>query len=457
MQPALFAAQRPLVRWGVLRRARVAAEAGRLVVRGRARTHAWPLGPQGVASAVHLKGRPCSSAARTRLRDLGKGAINKSGGCVHLCDSTGRALACLLPSDWLPNGAVPVPLDAPDTFPSVRNDSRREDFLELSGMADFLRHQGLAVHESPGQEPPRAPEFAGTLRPGPKDGPAVLLLFFALAQLLVLMLAAFAVGGFGSGEGAWQLLVSLPFLVFALCTAGAAFLLGLAAPRGEEPAVAELRPSPGVPVTRGFLGRSSLRLVADALELRTAQNVKRRLPPPADPVLGVREAVVLQDGGRPWGVALVDRRRAVLAFLHGDTWFGGDPQLTRLTDFCHRAGIGLRRQELRAFPGRQEADRTARPWRTGDYALNDTFAYSALMASVVAVGVVPAFFVGAGGDVEGPLFLVIFGLAFAIGAVPYAVRGAVRKWSLNRLVPAGPAPNMEPGGAASGGKGAATP
>ncbi|ARQ69421.1 hypothetical protein [Streptomyces marincola] len=456
--PVLFAAQRPLARWGVLRRARVTVDEGRLVVRDRFRAHTWAVGPRGVASAVHVDGRLCPSASGARLRNLGKGRPSEAGGCLHLCDGEGRALACLVLSDWLPNGALPVPLETPDAVATAVNGVGRGDHLERSGVAAFLRHHGIAVRVAPGgAEPPRAPGFAGTLRPGPKDGPAVLPMLLGLAQLLVLGLGSFLVGGVSGDEGIWAVLVSVPFLVFALCTAGAAFVLGLAGARAERPALAELRPSPGIAVTRGFLRRAAVRLTDEALELRTAQHEKRLVPPPADPVLGVREAVVFEDDGRPWGVALTDDRQVAQVFLHGDTWLAGDPGLGRLRDFCARAGIGLRRQPLPAFPGRRPEDRTARRWRAGDYGLNDLFAYSVLMPSVVAVGAVPAFFGMAGGNVDWAPFPVVFGLAFAIGVVPYVIRGAVRKWSLNRLVPAGPAPDARSGAAqAPGDEGAAT-
>ncbi|MDT0341761.1 hypothetical protein RM590_03765 [Streptomyces sp. DSM 44938] len=418
------------------------------------RTHSWPLGPQGVASAVHVKGSLCPSAARNGWLGISKGPINNLGGCLHLCDSAGQALACLALSDWVPNGAAVITMDRPDTFPAVKNNFKAEEFLELSGMGPFLRHFGVPVHESV-KEPPRARRFAGTLRPGPRMAGSPLLTILAFAQLVVLVLATFFTGGIGDRAG--QVMVAGAFLAFALLEAGWSLLLGILSARREKPAVAELRPSPGVPVPVVFRKRASIRLVGDALELRTAQNVKRLIQPPADPVLGLREVVVLEDNGRPWGVALTDGREVVQAFLHWDTWFAGDPQLTHLRAFCAAVGLNLRRQALGAFPGRQERDHTAKRFRMANYALNDTFAISVFSPSVAAFGVYPMFIGAVRADIEWPPYYIMFGLSFAIGFAPYVVRGAVRKWSLNRMVPPAPVSNVEFRGMPSnGGEGAAT-
>ncbi|GAA3855895.1 hypothetical protein [Streptomyces sedi] len=435
VEPAVFPAQRPLVRWGVLRRARITVEGDRLVVRQRRRSRSWPLGPEGVASATHLTGRLCPSAFRVRR----KGKINPAGGCLHLLDGSGRALACLAVSDWLPAGGWPLTLEAPDAntraysvdSPSPGIDSA--GFLERSGFAPFLRHHGIPVHVAAEdeEEPPRAAGFAGPLRPGPElartagAAPAfasLLLFFFSWAP---------------PGAEWRNAMASVPFLLIALVTVVPAAVLGLAGTRaGRTVATAELRPRPGVPVTRSFLDRSALRLTAEAVELRTAQRMMRLMPPPADPVLGLREAVVLEDKGQPWGVALVDDRETVHAFLHWDTWFAGDPRLVALGDFCRQAGLGIRKKQLRAFPGRQREDRTAGVWRAKHYARQERLvAYSAETPGAMTFGIFSLVYGLFVWDLAWAPFYPVLAGAFLIAVPAYAVRGAYRKWKLNILVP----------------------
>ncbi|MDT0269538.1 hypothetical protein RM844_24965 [Streptomyces sp. DSM 44915] len=439
ISPVVFPAQRPLVRWGVLRRARITVEGGRLTVRRRTRTHRWPVGPEGVASAVYLRGRLCPSAARTGWGTMGLGQINDAGGCLHLCDGAGRALACLALSDWVPAGGAPVPLSTPDQVPAPRLSVVRDgDYLTLSGLADFLRHHGVAVTEHAeggAPEPPRAPGFRGTLRPGARDAVPTLLTLLAVVQIPLSLLAAFFFGGLADTDHLRWTLYSAPFLVFALCGVGAALLLGIAGLRaGRTVASAELRPRPGVPTTRAFQRHTVLRFTESAIELRTAQRRMRLISPPADPVTGVREAVVFDDEGRPWGVALADERGAVHAFLHWDTWFAGDPELTGLDDFCRHAGLAQRRHRLPAFPGRQPEDQSARVWRRRDYGHRDQYALHALLPWVSLGGLVPLFYGATLWEVDWPPFFAMLGAALAVGVVPYVVRGAYRKWSLNQLV-----------------------
>ncbi|KAB8163852.1 hypothetical protein FH609_019605 [Streptomyces sp. 3MP-14] len=430
--PVVFPAQRPLTRWGVLRRARITVENGQLVVRTHSGAHAWPVGPGGVASAIHLPGRLCPAASRTGWGDASKGTIDKFGGCLHLLDGAGQAVACLAPSDWVTTGGRPATLDRPDARPTTNLDpGAGADYLERSGLGDLLRQAGVPVHTAPdGQEPPRAPKFAGPLRPGPRAAASTWLVpSFAL---LILVFFSWA----PTNAEARNIVASVPFLVTALVCFGTAALSGLAGQRaGRTTAAAELKPSPGVPVTRAFLDRSALRLTAEAVELRTAQNELRLIPPPADPVNGVREAVVFEDAGRPWGVALADARGTVHAFLHWDTWFAGDPQFVGLSDFCQRAGLGLRRQRLAPFPAGEGEDRAARPWRTGDYGMDQRSAYGSFVPGVLAGGLFLVLFFGLFvWDVEWTPFFPVLGAAFAIGVLPYVVRGAYRKWTLNRLV-----------------------
>ncbi|WP_326598411.1 hypothetical protein [Streptomyces sp. NBC_01803] len=435
--PLVRAGQRPLVRRSVLRWAGVTARERRLTVRTRGRTHTWELGAGGggVVSAAHLKGRLCPAAGHAGWGDIGSGEPNKAGGCLHLCDSAGAGLACLIVSDWVPVGPTPLTLAHPDGLSVPVDDTKTDDFLRLSGLGDFLRYHDVPVREV-SEAPPPAATFAGTLRPGAKSAfglPALL----AVAQLVVGWLAAFFVGGLGSGEGAERaalLLMSGSTLVFALLTAGLAAVLGALASRGGR-AVAELRPAPAIPVTRAFLARASVRAVGEDLELRTAQNVTRLMRGPADPVLGVREALILEDRGRPWGVALVDGRESVQAFLHWDTWCGGDPGQARLRAFCDATGIPVRRHALRrSRHGTADGgDRTARRWTYRDYT-SDTSAYPAWTAFVVLF--LTAFQVGFGawaGFDWAPYYLCA-GLAFAIGCVPYAVRACWRRFRLNQMV-----------------------
>ncbi|MGK5531644.1 hypothetical protein [Streptomyces sp. URMC 129] len=431
--PALPAGQRPLVRWGVLRRAGVTVEGDRLTVRTSVRTRSWALGPGGVASAAHLTGRLCDAAGHAGWGDIGRGNPNKAGGCLHLCDATGAGLACLIVSDWVPVGPTPLTLAHPDGLSVPVDDTKTGDFLRLSGFADLLDRHGVPVREA-SEPPPPAAAFAGTLRPGAKDALGLPALV-AIAQLVLCWLVMFFVGGLGSGPGAEravELLMSGSTLVFAALTAGRAFLLGALAPRGGR-ASAELRPSPSVPVTRAFRDRSVLRAVGENLELRTAQNVLRLLRGPADPVLGVREALILNDRGRPWGVALVDGRRAVQAFLHWDTWCGGDPGQARLRAFADAAGIAVRPHELRRSRTAGEGDRTARRWTARDYR-SDAFAFPAWVAFLLLFLTGFQVVFGAWAGFDGALFYLFNGLAFAIGCVPYAVRACWRTFRLNRMV-----------------------
>ncbi|RMI41341.1 hypothetical protein [Streptomyces triticirhizae] len=428
--PVVFPAQRPLTRWGVLRRARITVENGQLVVRTHSGAHAWPVGPEGVASAIHLPGR-LPTAFRIGWRDASNGTIDKFGGCLHLLDGAGQAVACLAPSDWVTTGGRPATLDRPDARPTTNLDpGAGVDYLERSGLGDLLRHAGIPVHTAPdGQEPPRAPEFAGTLRPGPRTAGSVWLMV-VLALLVLVLLARVA-----PNEVVRDVMVSVPFLTLALVATVPAVVGGFAGRRaGGTVSLTVLKPIPGIPVTRVFLDRSALRLTEEAIELRTAQNEWRLIPAPADPVNGVREAVVFEDAGRPWGVALADGRGTVHAFLHWDTWFAGDPQLVGLSDFCQRAGLGLRRQRSAAFPGGQPQDRTARPWKMGEYGFDDIFALGSLTPGATLFALPVALLGSVVWDVEWTPFFPVLGAAFAIGVVPYVVRGAYRKWSLNRLV-----------------------
>ncbi|SOD63102.1 hypothetical protein SAMN06297387_10943 [Streptomyces zhaozhouensis] len=446
VEPVVFPAQRPLVRWGVLRRARITVENGRLVVRQRWRSRSWPLGPEGVASAVYLPGKLCTAASRTGGGGVSSGKIGASGGCLHLLDGAGKSVACLPLGGWLPTGGLPLPLERPDSWTPFTLGPGDADYAERSGLAPFLRHHGIPVHVAAEdeEEPPRAAGFAGPLRPGPELATTV----WALPAFASMLLFFFSWAPPGAE---WRnAMASLPFLIIALVTVVPAAVLGLAGTRaGRTVAAAELRPRPGVPVTRSFLDRSALRLTAEAVELRTAQRMMRLMPPPADPVLGLREAVVLEDQGRPWGVALVDDRETVHAFLHWDTWFAGDPQLVALGDFCRQAGLGIRKKQLRAFPGRQREDRTAGVWRAKHYARQERlFAYSAETPGVMAFGIFSLVYGLFVWDLAWDPFYPVLAGAFLIAVPAYAVRGAYRKWKLNVLVP------PEGVGATGGGHGA---
>ncbi|MDT0269536.1 hypothetical protein RM844_24955 [Streptomyces sp. DSM 44915] len=379
---------------------------------------------------AHLTGWLCPSAARVGWRDVAPGPVNRTGGCLHPLDAEGRSLACLAVSDWLPGGGWPVPLELADAVPAPVGGVAADGYLARSGLADFLGRHDLPVHElEEGQEPPRAPGFLGTLRPGPRNGGTVWIVP-AVALLLAVLFSWVP-----NNAAARNAMASAPFLVLALVNVVPAVVLGLSGLRaGRTTAVAELRPSPGVPVTRAFLRRSVLRLTADAFELRTAQRQMRLIQHPDDPVLGIREAVVLQDAGQPWGVAFLDDRRTVLVFLHWDTWFAGDSGRSRLAAFCQSAGIGLREERMAAFPARRDEDRTARPWRAGAYMQNDLFAYASYAVVPLVGTVFPLFFGLFVWDLAWDPFFPVIGAALAIGVVPYAIRGAYRKWWLNQLV-----------------------
>ncbi|MDT0307480.1 hypothetical protein RM780_10950 [Streptomyces sp. DSM 44917] len=436
----LLAGERPLARWGVLRRARAAVEDGRLMVRGRSGTHAWALGPGGaVASAVHVRGKVQPPPTRRE----GTTPYNASGGTLHLCDASGASVARLIVSDWLPNGTEPVTMDFPDAIPTRGSDLMAGQFLRLSGLRDFLTHHGLLVREAD-EPPPPAPEFAGTLRPGPSGAVPLALLLPALALVLAGLLALAVTALAGDGETARNVgfaAVTAPLMLLALLSigfAGVTALRNLAALRAAG-ADAELRPSPGVPVTRAFLGRSSLRLVGENLELRTAQNVLRLMRGPADPVLGVREAVVLEESGRPWAVVLLDRRESVQAFLHWDTWFRGDPQLGRLRAFCEEAGLVLaRRATARRFPAgpANATDRTARKPGLDRAVDGGRYAFLTLVAFPCMVAPPVAFARGADGGIDWAPYYVMSGVTFAVAFVPWVIRLCARVAWLDRLVTA---------------------
>ncbi|MBB0228717.1 hypothetical protein [Streptomyces calidiresistens] len=369
----LRAGERPVVRWRDLRRARVEVVNGRLRVDTRWRGRSWPLGSDGVASAT-ISSRPCATAARAR---------DVTSGCVHLCDASERVLACLLPTDWAPNGEGPVPVDLAGTRGIGFAHPRSAECPDLTGLRDFLDHHRVPWRRV--EEQPVVPPRSAVVRPGPR-APVSNRLRSVSCAIPVLSLPAVLIlmaitrprrGVFGpEREAALWICIGAFLLVTGLVVGGAMWsavvgwrplTVSRRARRAGGGAV--LRPVPGTPVSRAFLRRA--RVVWDGEELwqQTAGLVRRRVRGPGDPVLGVRRALLVKGEGRHRGVAFVDDRETVLLFLPWSTWFAGDPSLSGLREFCDVLGIRIAKTE-RPMPrggpnGPRDPD--ARRRRSTDY------------------------------------------------------------------------------------------
>ena len=440
---ALVCAERPAGRRGVVRRSRVIVDDRRVTVRVPGKSHTWPIGDGGVASAVHVRQACPLDGVRERggqalWQKAAAEHIVDSAGCLHLCDAQGGSLVCLLPNDWVPDGSAPVGLATAGS--RVRaEDLKPDEYLRLSGFSDLLAARGIPVRRRPDAPAPAETGSAGTVRPGPyetgtwKFGCA-LWAFFA-AALTAPLIGLFA--GRSQGDRAPFEAASTGFaavlLLLGAATWGLPALRRALAPSPGK-AVAVLRPIPGTTVTRAFARRTRLVSHGEELMLRNAQGVERWLRGPADPIGGVSKAVVLSSPAGPVAVALVDRRKTVLALLPWETWFAGDGGEVRLTEFCEAAGIPLRHQTEQLRGPKDFRDRSAMPWGRKEY--GERHALFAPLAYCTAFGVFACVTVVTGLSLGSAALTATAAAAAVLNLGAPTVRHLVRRVWLNQPVAA---------------------
>lgn len=439
--PTLLLRERPRARWHSGRRCRIYAENDRLVVRTRWVRRSWKLGPGGAVSAAYLGVSESGNDYREKSSLLNplsiiRSAFRESHGVVEIRNEVGESMARFAPSQWQPYAGGPIPLK--NAAEEESSPCRRAEYLRLSGIRDFFSYHNIPV-EMRNKPSPKARRHSDMTIPGtPFAGSWLISGIVALTLIasVIVGLAGYETNGWdfiplNQDEESWRVLVVSVLTAGFILLPLSYFIPWLLNFQPERPH-ATLHPSPGIPVTAVFRRRTSLRLVGEDLVLRNAANVKRRFRGPSDPVLGVKEAVILKHEQRRWGVAFVDDRNVVRTFLHWDTWFGGDPTLRGLHTFCSQAGLSIR-EESEEVP-KDLIDATAMRWGILEYTGSLNFSFN-IAQSLVPWLVCFAETYNAWGRRGDPIeYDTLLTLCYALGPGIYFLRACYRSLWLQRMV-----------------------
>lgn len=320
-EPVVRHAPRSLRSPLVVRRARIWAEDGELVVRDpRAREHRFPVGTGQGAIAKAVLRTPGNERETDRWRPVDR------WGVLTLRTSDDRDVLCLRPAFWLPEAAqlMTAPLDA-------------RECLRRTGLQALLDRLGVPLEVSGGSLP------SGARQDGPRNGPEPYRADYetyrerSLIKLTTWLVYVLAVLVALPAGRTWAVAVAVPALLAlpvrdTVHRVRAWWHRRRPGPRGTVRIAPS--PAPASGATRRFLRTASVRVEPADVVLVDTLGGERRLGREAPH--GVRRLVRLMDPGtrKPLGVELRDGADACRALLPWDAWFGGPEGEERWTDLA---------------------------------------------------------------------------------------------------------------------------
>ncbi|MQS06806.1 ABC transporter ATP-binding protein [Streptomyces alkaliphilus] len=326
----------------------------------------WRIGGDGISSVVHVKD---FKGEREDFLPKGGEVDEGESGYFYFCGPSGEAVFALAPIHWEPCGPEIPTLDNLRSQAGARRDPGYDDLLNRSSIKKMLEVAGIPFREA-GEPPGGKGGKVRLLRPVTARKPThfleVLSFFLPVLGMLAPLFYMLFSGISGEGsEKVFRQLLAVPwwaiFLSFALplITFFSTLFLSFA----QERTVYSLRPAPKDPATRAFvkLSRVEVRRSGEIV-VRDANDLKMWIPPASDAASGVKSAVVLKHGGRPWAVAIIGGEGKLYLFLPWESWFSGDPNLASLRKFCKILNIPLVERVMKPRLKDLSFDHMSRPW-----------------------------------------------------------------------------------------------